>query len=153
MDAFGASSDGSTDDVVVRPTQFGDLLNILALIEPFVEDGILLPRTEGELVELLASSFVAEDQGRLVGYVALEIYSIKLAEVRSLTVADGYQRRGLGKRLVQACVDLARRKDIIEVMAITSNEVFFKLCGFDFTLPGEKKALFIHTRDERHLPK
>jgi hypothetical protein len=30
-------------------------------------------------------------------------------------------------------------------MAITSKEDFFRQCGFDFTLPGEKKALFIHT--------
>jgi len=25
--------------------------------------------------------------------------------------------------------------------------VFFRSCGFDFTLPGEKKALFISTSD------
>jgi amino-acid N-acetyltransferase len=33
-------------------------------------------------------------------------------------------------------------------MAITSTDEFFRACGFDFTLPGEKKALFIQTRDE-----
>ncbi len=87
------------------------------------------------------------NQGEIVGYVSLEIYSIKLAEVRSLAVARPYQRHGIGQHLVAACVDLARRKGIIEVMAITSNEDFFRLCGFDFTLPGEKKALFIHTRN------
>ena len=131
--------------VKIRPVRFDDLDNILALIAPFVERDVLLPRSEGELIELLPSSFVAEDAGRLVGYVGLEIYSIKLAEVRSLAVATDHQRLGIGQRLVQACVDLARRKGIIEVMAITSKEDFFRLCGFDFTLPGEKKALFIHT--------
>jgi hypothetical protein len=33
-------------------------------------------------------------------------------------------------------------------MAITSSDEFFRSCGFDFTLPGEKKALFMLTRDE-----
>lgn len=131
--------------VAIRPVRFDDLDNILALISPFVERDVLLPRSEGELIELLPSSFVAEDDGRLVGYVGLEIYSIKLAEVRSLAVALDHQRLGIGQRLVQACVDLARRKGIVEVMAITSKEDFFRQCGFDFTLPGEKKALFIHT--------
>jgi amino-acid N-acetyltransferase len=131
--------------VTIRPVRFDDLDNILALIEPFVERDVLLPRSEGELIELLPMSFVAEDAGRIIGYVGLEIYSIKLAEVRSLAVASDYQRLGIGQDLVQACVDLARRKGIIEVMAITSKEDFFRQCGFDFTLPGEKKALFIHT--------
>ncbi|MFO0870181.1 MAG: GNAT family N-acetyltransferase [Pirellulales bacterium] len=133
--------------VAIRPVSYDDLTNILALIDPFVEQDVLLPRSEGELIELLATSFVADDQGEIVGYVSLEIYSIKLAEVRSLAVARPYQRHGIGQHLVAACVDLARRKGIIEVMAITSNEDFFRLCGFDFTLPGEKKALFIHTRN------
>jgi hypothetical protein len=32
-------------------------------------------------------------------------------------------------------------------MAITSADDFFHRCGFDFTLPGEKKALFLQTRE------
>jgi len=31
---------------------------------------------------------------------------------------------------------------------VTSSEEFFQTCGFDFTLPGEKKALFLQTRAE-----
>ncbi|MCA9082790.1 MAG: GNAT family N-acetyltransferase, partial [Planctomycetaceae bacterium] len=78
----------------------------------------------------------------------LEIYSSKLAEVRSLAVLPEMQGRGYGKRLVQECVELARSRNILEVMAITSADGFFQSCGFDFTLPGEKKALFIQTREE-----
>jgi amino-acid N-acetyltransferase len=54
---------------------------------------------------------------------------------------------GIGKALVEACEQLARDKKIFEVMAVTSADTFFMSCGFDFTLPGEKKALFIQTRD------
>jgi len=53
----------------------------------------------------------------------------------------------VGKRLVEACVNRAREEQILEVMAITSSEEFFRSCGFDFTLPGEKKALFLQTRE------
>ena len=33
-------------------------------------------------------------------------------------------------------------------MTITSVDEFFLRCGFDFTLPGEKKALFLQTRED-----
>jgi N-acetylglutamate synthase-like GNAT family acetyltransferase len=106
-----------------------------------------LRRTIDELALLLPNYFVADATGRLVGCVALEIYSSKLAEVRSLVVVPEYQGQGIGKRLVQAAIDRAREENVLEVMAITSEEEFFQACGFDFTLPGEKKALFYQTRE------
>jgi amino-acid N-acetyltransferase len=117
------------------------------LIAPFVEQRKLLPRTIDELALLLPNYFVAEDDGKIVGCAALEIYSSKLAELRSLVVRPEYQGLGVGKNLVEACVNRARDEQILEVMAITSSEEFFQSCGFDFTLPGEKKALFLQTRE------
>src|SRR5262245_54048246 len=133
--------------IVVRPATPRDVDGIDALSAPFVEGGKLLPRTSDELDDLVQSGFVAECNGRIVGFAALEVYSKKLAEVRSLAVAADMQRNGIGRQLVEACVDRARERNILEVMAITSSEEFFRTCGFDFTLPGEKKALFIQTRD------
>jgi amino-acid N-acetyltransferase len=83
-----------------------------------------------------------------VGCAALDIYNRKLAEIRSLAVAPETQGTGIGKKLVQACVELAHEEGIFEVMAISSSEDFFKACGFDFTLPNERKAFFLQTRDE-----
>jgi N-acetylglutamate synthase-like GNAT family acetyltransferase len=62
-------------------------------------------------------------------------------------VAADYQGRGIGKRLVDACVTRAREENVFEVMAVTSSEEFFHSCGFDYTLPGEKKAFFLQTRE------
>ncbi len=129
--------------VSIRPVRREDLAAVAALIHPFVEQGQLLPRTENELDDLLEHGFVAAAKDRVVGFAALEIYSSKMAEVRSLAVAGEYSGQGVGKRLVEACVQRAREKEVREVIAITSSEHFFKACGFDFTLPGEKKALFI----------
>lgn len=116
-------------------------------IEPFVAQGRLLPRTKDELEDLTIDGFIAEDDGRIVGFAAPEIYSSKLAELRSLAVAADQQGRGIGKALVNACVERARQRHVFEVMAITSSEEFFQRCGFDFTLPGEKKAVFLQTRE------
>ena len=127
----------------VRPAKPEESAAIAALVAPFVTSGKLLPRTAAEIRDLIATGFVAETGGEVVGFAALEIYSNKLAEIRSLAVVEEHQGYGVGTHLVAACVDLARRRNILEVMVVTSSEEFFRACGFDFTLPGEKKALFI----------
>lgn len=138
----------SLQPIVVRATSPSDQEALAEFIQPFVDSNWLLPRTTDELDELVRTGFVAVHGEQIVGCAALEIYSRKLAEVRSLAVAPAYQGQGIGKRLVEACLDLARERQILEVMAITSTESFFRACGFDYTLPGEKKALFIQTREK-----
>jgi amino-acid N-acetyltransferase len=140
-------SDPGTD-AVIRPATGDDLEALEALIAPFVEEGRLLPRTTDELIDLLPTGFVAEFEGRIVGFATLEIYSRKFSEIRSLCVSRDVQGHGIGRRLVNACVALARERRVFEIMVITSKDNFFLGCGFDFTLPGEKKALFLQTRDE-----
>ncbi len=134
-------------DIIIRRADLSELDRIAAFITPFVEQGKLLERTYDELHDLIDHFFIAEENGQIIGCAALEIYSRKLAELRSLAVAPEAQGRGVGRMLVNACVRVAREADILEVMAITSSEAFFRSCGFDFTLPGEKKALFLQTDD------
>lgn len=133
---------------VIRPAVADDLQPLEQLIAPFVAEKRLLPRTTDELSDLLPTGFVAELDGRIIGFATLEIYSRKFSEIRSLCVLPEFQGHGIGTRLVAACVELARRRNIFEVMVITSQDDFFQGCGFNFTLPGEKKALFLQTRDE-----
>jgi N-acetylglutamate synthase-like GNAT family acetyltransferase len=134
--------------VIIRRGAKTDLPAIAALIAPFVEEGLLLERTYDELDDWEDSFFVAEMDGQIIGCAALEVYSRKLAEVRSLAVAKSAQGLGVGRRLVQACVDLAHQQHILEVMAITASEEFFKACGFDFTTPNLKKAMFYQIADQ-----
>jgi N-acetylglutamate synthase-like GNAT family acetyltransferase len=132
--------------MLIRPAGEPDLDALAEFIEPFVAAEKLLPRTKEELCELIEHGFVAESENRIVGFVTLEVYSRKLAEIRSLAVDDAFRGEGLGRQLVACCVERARELNVLEVMAITSAEQFFEQCGFHFTLPGEKKALFISTR-------
>ncbi|MFZ4815915.1 MAG: GNAT family N-acetyltransferase [Phototrophicaceae bacterium] len=134
--------------VNIRKATAQDLYAIEVFIEQFVATGDVLPRTLGELEQLYPTCYVAEYDGEIVGTAILEVYSWKLAEIRSLCVSPTVQGQGVGKRLVTACVELARERDILEVMAITRSEEFFASCGFDFTLPSMKKALFLQTRDD-----
>ncbi len=142
-----AAQDQLKSTIILRQATKADIDTLITFIEPFVESGELLPRTYDEIEEWLPTFFVAESDGEIVGCAALEIYSKKLAEVRSLAVSPTVRGMGVGKMLVNACVEVAREREILEVMAITANEDFFKAVGFDFTLAKLKKALFIQTRE------
>lgn len=137
----------TTDDAIqIRAATIDDRDSALALIEQFVLRGKILARTLDELEHVLANGYVAVRGEHVVGFVTLEIYSRKLAEIRSLVVDDNLQGQGIGRRLVEQCVERARQHGVFEVMAVSSSEDFFRTCGFDFTLPGEKKAFFLQTR-------
>jgi len=139
----------------IRRAHFDDLDNIQALLKPFVEQRKLLRRMQSELILLMANGYVADVQDevggtKIVGFSAVEIYSRKLGEIQCLAVADGYQGNGIGSALVRACVERAREKGILEVMAISASESFLRQLGFDYSLPEQKRALFcqLHSRDE-----
>ncbi len=142
-------SGSEESEIRISPAKMSNAPALLEFIHPFVEDRILLPRTEIEMDYLISNGFIAEQGAKIVGFCSLEIYSPKLGEIRSLAVDKKFQGKGVGKLLVQSCVELARSKGIREVMAITSSDQFFQSCGFDFTLPDEKKALFFPTNGER----
>ena len=76
----------ATVPLTIRPLLAEDLSAIAAFIEPFVATGKLLPRTRQDLDDLLPHGFIAESNGRIVGFAALEIYSPKMCEIRSLAV-------------------------------------------------------------------
>jgi amino-acid N-acetyltransferase len=133
---------------VLRPAQSADLSAVTEFTAPFVAEGDLLPRRPEELHHLLTHAFIAQAEQRVVGFAALEIYSPKLAEIQCLSVDAQYRGQGVGKRLVTSCVERARQHRVTETMAITSREDFLKACGFDYSLPGSKIALFLRTRDK-----
>jgi amino-acid N-acetyltransferase len=137
----------SLTDITIRKAVDTDLYELSDFIKPFVDKGDLLPRTFDELEDFLDTFFIAFHDGRIVGCAALEVYNKKLCEIRSLAVDPNTQGMGVGKKLVRACVELANKEGIYEIMAISAAENFFKACGFDFTLPNLKKAFFLQTRD------
>jgi amino-acid N-acetyltransferase len=135
-------------NINIRKATKAEIPAISDFIMLFVEQGTLLPRTLDELEELIENFFVADMDGEIVGCAALEIYNRKLCEIRSLAVSEKVRGHGVGKKLVLACVELAKEKNIFEVMAISASDGFFQACGFDYTLPRLRKAFFMQTRDD-----
>lgn len=121
--------------VRIRPARRGEAPAIRRLIALYPEALAQrdLPRAP--------SFFVAETGGRIVGCCALEIYSRRLAEVRSLAVEPVMKNFGIGRKLVEACARRARERRVKELLAVTSETGFFEGLGFT-TFRKEKTALF-----------
>lgn len=133
-------------DFELRQAVPADARSIHALMRPFVSQHLLLSRSEAEVIELSRHGFVAMHGEKCLGFAAVEIYSPKLAELQCLAVHPDAQRHGMGRKLVAMCIDRARSLGIMEVLAISSSEDFLRSCGFDFSLPDQKKALFYQIR-------
>ena len=129
----------------VRSASAADLAGVIAFLQPFIDKEQILPRTSVEIELLLRHAFIAEAEGAIAGFAAVEIYSRKLAEIQCLAVAENFRRQGVGKKLVTLCAERAKKEKVREVMAITATEQLFKECGFDFALPGQKRAVFLQT--------
>jgi len=120
-----------------------DLADVQAFLQPFMDNQHLLPRTSLELQLLLKHGFVCRQQNQIVGFAAFEMYSKKLGEIQCLAVDAQLRRQGIGGKLVEMCVQRAREQKVREVLAISASEDMFRSCGFDYSLPDQKRAFFI----------
>lgn len=120
-----------------------DLADVQAFLQPFVDSQHLLPRTSLELQLLLKHGFICRRKGKIVGFAAFEMYSKKLGEIQCLAVDAAVRRQGIGGTLVKMCVQRAREQKVKEVLAISASEEMFRSCGFDYSLPNQKRAFFI----------
>lgn len=135
--------------VTISRTVESDLVEVGAFLQPFMDQEYLLQRTNEELAKLLAVGFVARTREEAVGFAALEVYSPKLAEIQCLAVAESCRGQGIGRRLVQNCVEAAADKGVKELMAISASDAMFIACGFGYSLPNQKRALFISPQANR----
>lgn len=114
----------------VRKAKLSDVKYIYKLILYFAKKGDLVPRPMSELYEKVRDFFVYEEKDLIVGVCALHILWEDLAEIRSLAVAEEYQKLGIGKELVLSCLEEAEELGVGRVFALTTSPEFFKKLGF-----------------------
>lgn len=101
------------------------------LISVYSGDGTLLPRTLAEIYENVRDFVVLEEAGQVVGCGALHLYGQHLAEIRSITVHQAWQKRGGGELLVQSLMSEARKHQVSCICLFTRSPQFFSKLGFD----------------------
>lgn len=115
---------------MIRRARIPDAKAIHQLLIGYARDGLMLSRSLSEIYEAIRDFYVYEAGGEVLGTVCLHICWEDLAEVRSLAVAEGQEGRGIGRQLVEACIEEARQLGLKRVFALTYKEQFFAKLGF-----------------------
>jgi amino-acid N-acetyltransferase len=118
---------------MIRKARIEDVKKIHQLINQSASRGEMLPRSLGELYDNLRDYFVHIHDDVVTGTGALHICWENLAEVRSLCVGEAARGRGVGRALVDACVEEAKTYDIQKLFLLTYQVEFFQKCGFTIT--------------------
>jgi len=116
--------------MMIRKAKISDPPVIMELVNRFAARGLMLPRALNEIYENLRDFFLCEDNGRVLGCAALHVAWEGLGEIRSLAVVEEAQHRGIGRALVDACLEEARELGMARVFALTYVPQFFQSMGF-----------------------
>lgn len=126
---------------MIRPATIHDVPRIQQVINSHAELGRMLFKSFAQLFEDLRDFAVyVDEEGKVVGCTAVTIIWADLAEVRSLAVDDAWRGRGIGRQLVEWCVEEARRLGIRKLMSLTYEQRFFEKLGFE-VVPKEALPL------------
>lgn len=115
---------------MIRKARIDDTKTIHRLLMGYARDGLMLSRSLADIYETIRDFYVFEVDGTVVGTVCLHICWEDLAEVRSLAVDQGHEGHGIGRMLVEACLEEARELGLVKVFALTYKQAFFEKLGF-----------------------
>jgi amino-acid N-acetyltransferase len=124
---------------LIRKARVNDVVVMKQIISNYSKDELMLARSLSEMYENIRDYYVCEIDGEIVGCCALHIVWEDLAEILALAVKHDCSRKGVGTRLVSACLEEAEDLGMKDVFALTYVPDFFKTLGFNIvdknTLP------------------
>ena len=116
---------------MIRKARMTEVPLIYKTLEISARNGELLPRSLGELYDTIRDFQVYEDEkGQLLGCCALHPTWEDLGEIRSLVVNEKARKKGIGRSLVNRCLEEGRELDMQRIFVLTFNSPFFQRLEF-----------------------
>jgi N-acetylglutamate synthase-like GNAT family acetyltransferase len=116
---------------VIRRARLRDGRAIADLISVFAAEALMLRRTP-DMVDMAIDDYVVavDPQGHIVGCGALKEYSPSVAEIAAIAVSRDVHGCGVGRAIVEAVEQLALKRGISDVFALTLQPAFFSAIGY-----------------------
>ena len=155
--AYGVGTMFYADQYIdIVAARAADVAEIMRLLQPQVDAGLLLPRNAGDVAERLGDYYVYRVDDTIQGCAALRRLDDHSAEIESLVVSEGYRGSGTGVRLVTYLLQQARARGARRVVALTTQSAdFFMQQGFTETspdtLPANRRRDYDRSRNSRVL--
>lgn len=119
------------NNILVRPAVPDDAPAIKRILDLYVEERIVLPRSEDNIRFYIRNFVVAEVDGVCRGCCAARDFGGNLLEIRSLAVERGLIGRGLGRLMVEFIIKrLKEERPQFRLFALTLRPDFFQKLGF-----------------------
>jgi amino-acid N-acetyltransferase len=114
----------------MRKATTADAPALHALVSAHLEEGHLLPRDLEEITRHADRFVVCEHRGEIKACAELAPLSARVAEVRSLVVADDFRQAGVAGRLIEELQRRASLSGFDTLSAFTHDARFFARQGF-----------------------
>lgn len=131
-----------------------DVPGVLTLMQPFVEKGILLARTEQQLNEQFADYIVYELDGAVRACSALHSYNDGQMEIAAVAVDETCAHIGIGPKMISYLIEKAKKLKAKSIFILTTQTAdWFEQLGFipsDIsTLPSKRKETWTPQRGSK----
>ncbi|MBO0980735.1 amino-acid N-acetyltransferase [Microbacterium sp. SD291] len=117
-------------EYIVRSARSTDIVGIRNLLQPLVEQRILLGKDLAVLYGSVQEFVVAESGGELIACGALHVIWEDLGEVRTLLVRDDWLHHGVGRAIVDRLEDNAAALGLTRLFCLTFEVEFFGRRGY-----------------------
>ena len=115
----------------VEKAKIQDVPQIHQLINHFADKDEMLPRSLSDIYENIRDYFVYRQGERMLACAALHIIWSDLAEIKSVAVAEEYQKQGVGTMLIEACLKEVESLGIPTIFCLTYQPAFFEKFGLN----------------------
>jgi amino-acid N-acetyltransferase len=138
----------------IRGLHSSDLPDILRLMEPLMQSGILIRRSAEQIQEKKSDYVVFEIDGTIHACGALHEWGESQAEIAAIATDPRFSDMGLGRRVVGFLLEKARNKGLKRVFVLTTQtqdwfeNLGFKEAGVD-TLPEQKRKVYDIRRNSK----
>jgi amino-acid N-acetyltransferase len=114
-----------------RSMNITDIPEVLRLMQPVIEDKILIPRTAADLEEKVNEYTVYEVDGTVHACGALHVYPDKQGEIAAIVVDEMYAGAGIGKKMITYLIEKAVKLKLKQVFVLTTQTAdWFIQIGF-----------------------
>lgn len=140
----------------VRPMVRSDIAAVLRVMKPFVDAGILLPRTKQSLLEQIDHYIVYEIDGGVRACASLIPYESGQMEIAGVAVHESCSHIGVGPKMIDYLIKRAKESGAKEVFLLTTKTAdWFERLGFVFsdisTIPEKRRKIWSPERGSKVL--
>jgi amino-acid N-acetyltransferase len=138
----------------IRPMKTDDIGDVLRLMQPLMKEGILINRTEDDLMAQQGDFVVYSIDDVVHACGALHDYGEGQAEIAAIATDPTYSHLSMGRKILSYLVEKAARLGMTRVFALTTRTVdWFEQLGFVEipldSLPARKRDSYNHARKSR----